>query len=233
MTVRTKTKREKLAEREEAIVSAATKAFLSGGLRAAKMSEIARAADVAEGTLYLYFKNKEALFAAIVTRHWQDLTEGAEKVVAGAEEPQEQLDALARYTLRRILSDWKLFELSFVLHYGSGEADDASDKRGYVRVFDAVVQRGIDRGEFAPTVPPRFVRDLFFGTMEYAVRSMLRKRQKNDVDDALTMLSAALGGVLQPGPAASTQDLASRIEAAVGRLESLAQDSGQRTTPAP
>lgn len=222
MTVRTKTKREKIAEREEAIVTAARMMFRERGLQAAKMADIASAAGVAEGTLYLYFKNKEAVFAAVVTRHWLDLTEGASQVVAGHDSPDDQLRALAAFTLRRILDDWKLFELSFVLHYGSGETDDATDKRGYARVFDAIILRGVDRGVFRPTVPNRLLRDVFFGTMEYAVRSMLQRNSEEDEDLALEMLLQAMDGVLRPGAARPrVPDLADRLEAAVERLEKL------------
>lgn len=227
MSIRTKTKRERLAEREEAIVSAASRMFLDKGMRATRMSEIASAADLAEGTLYLYFRNKEALFAAVVARHWRELTAGASAVVAHTDEPAAQLEALARFTFARILEDWKLFELSFVLHYGSGEADDASDKRGYARIFDGVIQRGIDRGEFHPTVPVRLLRDLFFGTMEYAVRSMLRSGRQDDREEVIAMLLTAMHGVLGPTrPLAARPDLAARLETAVDRLEGLLGQRG-------
>lgn len=226
MTVTTKTKREKLAEREDAIVTAASEIFLKKGMRAAKMAEIASAAGLAEGTLYLYFKNKEALFAAVVARHWQDLTKGASSVVSSSDAPWEQLEALARYTLKRILEDWQLFELSFVLHYGTSGHGDASDKRSYVKVFDGVVQRGIDRGEFSTAVAARHIRDLFFGTMEYAVRSALGRQAAADEEAIIAMLLGGLAGVLRPDatPAPAT-DLDLRIEKAVERLEGLVNQS--------
>ncbi|NNU16180.1 TetR/AcrR family transcriptional regulator [Parvularcula sp. ZS-1/3] len=224
MTVGTKTKREKLAEREDAIVSAATEAFLEKGMSAAKMAEIAASAGVAEGTLYLYFKNKEALFAAVVARHWESLTEGATAAIAKADSPDDQLEALARYTLRRILADWKLFELSFVLHYPVKEDGVGSDRRGYVRIFDQIVARGIDRGTFAPEADPRLVRDLFFGTIEYAVRSILQTGKNPKLEPVVIMLLTAVRAVLKPGQGqARTPDHAERIEAAVTRLEKLAE----------
>src|SRR3954470_14093464 len=48
------------------IVDAARSVFLSQGYDAASMGEIARAAGVSKGTLYVYFENKEQLFDAIV-----------------------------------------------------------------------------------------------------------------------------------------------------------------------
>src|ERR1700756_2815364 len=48
------------------IVQGARAIFLAQGFDAASMSDIARAAGVSKGTLYVYFENKEQLFQAIV-----------------------------------------------------------------------------------------------------------------------------------------------------------------------
>jgi AcrR family transcriptional regulator len=48
------------------IVDGARQIFLARGFDAASMMDIAKAAGVSKGTLYVYFKNKEELFAAIV-----------------------------------------------------------------------------------------------------------------------------------------------------------------------
>jgi AcrR family transcriptional regulator len=48
------------------IVDGARRIFLARGFDAASMMDIAKAAGVSKGTLYVYFKNKEELFAAIV-----------------------------------------------------------------------------------------------------------------------------------------------------------------------
>jgi AcrR family transcriptional regulator len=52
--------------RRRAIVDAAITEFLEKGFAATRMEDIARRAGVAKGTIYLNFKDKEALFAAIV-----------------------------------------------------------------------------------------------------------------------------------------------------------------------
>ena len=48
------------------IIEGARRVFLSEGFDAASMGEIARAARVSKGTLYVYFDSKEALFAALI-----------------------------------------------------------------------------------------------------------------------------------------------------------------------
>ncbi len=52
--------------KERQIIEGARAVFLSRGFDAASMSDIAKAAGVSKGTLYVYFKDKDELFAAIV-----------------------------------------------------------------------------------------------------------------------------------------------------------------------
>jgi len=57
------------------IIEGARKVFLAQGFDAASMGEIARVAGVSKGTLYVYFENKEQLFAAIVHAECGDQAE--------------------------------------------------------------------------------------------------------------------------------------------------------------
>ena len=65
------------------IVEGARQVFLSRGFDAASMMDIAKAAQVSKGTLYVYFKNKEELFAAIVQQECGTHAEGAFEFNAG------------------------------------------------------------------------------------------------------------------------------------------------------
>src|SRR5437899_11875490 len=58
------------------IINGARAVFLAQGFDAASMGEIARAAGVSKGTLYVYFENKEQLFEAIVHEQCQTQAEG-------------------------------------------------------------------------------------------------------------------------------------------------------------
>ena len=56
----------KSAERRNAILKAALDEFSERGFAAARLDDVARRAGVAKGTIYLYFKDKEALFQELV-----------------------------------------------------------------------------------------------------------------------------------------------------------------------
>jgi AcrR family transcriptional regulator len=57
---------EKSAARREAILAAALNEFSARGFAAARLDDVAKRAGVAKGTIYLHFRDKEALFQEIV-----------------------------------------------------------------------------------------------------------------------------------------------------------------------
>ncbi|HET6273977.1 MAG TPA: TetR/AcrR family transcriptional regulator [Bacteroidota bacterium] len=67
MGIQERKDREKEQRREE-IITAAQKVFFEKGLPAATMDEIAEAAELSKGTLYLYYKSKEDLYLAVMMR---------------------------------------------------------------------------------------------------------------------------------------------------------------------
>src|SRR4029077_16775963 len=54
------------AERRDAILSAALDEFSARGFAPARLDDVARRAGVAKGTIYLYFRDKEALFQELI-----------------------------------------------------------------------------------------------------------------------------------------------------------------------
>ncbi|MEA2869252.1 MAG: hypothetical protein QOE39_3967 [Bradyrhizobium sp.] len=57
---------ERAAERREAIIAAAMDEFIAQGFAAARLDDVAKRAGVAKGTIYLHFKDKEALFEELI-----------------------------------------------------------------------------------------------------------------------------------------------------------------------
>src|SRR6187401_2452485 len=60
------TRAEKAAERRDAIVAAALEEFATRGFAATRLDDVAKRAGVAKGTIYLHFKDKEALFEELI-----------------------------------------------------------------------------------------------------------------------------------------------------------------------
>jgi AcrR family transcriptional regulator len=58
----------RISARQTQILEAAAKVFAEKGFRHATIRDVAQAADVADGTIYNYFENKEALLNAIINQ---------------------------------------------------------------------------------------------------------------------------------------------------------------------
>ena len=156
--------------KESSILDAAEKIFARVGFDGAKVSEIARAASVAEGTVYLYYKNKQDLLAGVVGRFWTQLTLGAEAAIEPDVTTREQLEQLGHYHLNSILDQFEVVSLTYRAR--PQQEQDLDQVREYVRVFDRIMQRGVDRGELPEETPIGQLRDVFFGTLEFSARTL-------------------------------------------------------------
>ena len=99
--------RKKSDDKRQRILEAATRVFARKGYFAARVSEIARKAGVADGTIYLYFRNKEdilvSLFDDVMSEH---IARGRRELLALRGAPAK-LRALAAHHLR-LLGDGPL-----------------------------------------------------------------------------------------------------------------------------
>ncbi|MDR3494159.1 MAG: TetR/AcrR family transcriptional regulator [Ancalomicrobiaceae bacterium] len=76
------------------IMDGAREVFLSGGFDGASMNDIARAAGVSKGTLYVYFDSKEQLFETLIR---EDRRQQAERLCGGITLSGEPRDVLYRF----------------------------------------------------------------------------------------------------------------------------------------
>ena len=164
------TSRARIEAKESSILDAAERTFAQAGFDGAKVSDIARAASVAEGTVYLYYKNKQDLLAGVVGRFWTQLTLGAEAAIEPDATTQEQLEQLGRYHLNSVLQQFEVVSLTYRAR--PQQEQDLDQVRDYVRVFDRIMQRGVDRGELRKDTPIGQLRDVFFGTQEFSARTL-------------------------------------------------------------
>ena len=67
-------------EKRLKILTAARRAFGEGGLQKTTIAHISRTADIAQGTVYTYFRNKEDLFLAVVEDIWREFMVGMERI---------------------------------------------------------------------------------------------------------------------------------------------------------
>ena len=185
------TSRARVEAKESSILDAAERIFAQAGFDGAKVSDIARAASVAEGTVYLYYKNKQDLLAGVVGRFWTQLTLGAEAAIDLDATNKEQLEQLGRYHLQSLLNQFEVVSLTYRAR--PQQEQDLDQVREYVRVFDRIMQRGVDRGELPKDTPIGQLRDVFFGTLEFSARTLKLRDRSYDHSVVTNLLSIMVG----------------------------------------
>ena len=136
------------------ILDAALALFVERGFTATRLDDVARKAEISKGTLYLYFKSKEALFRAMVQ----------EMVLPEIERVEQQVDRYrgpAQDLVRKLVHQWwsmvgetRLSGIPKLLVSEAGNFPELARffvdqviRRGR-RIFVRILQQGIDRGEF-------------------------------------------------------------------------------------
>src|SRR3989449_10405551 len=142
--------------RPEEIVAAALDVFVEHGVAATKLADVARRAGVTKGTVYLYFKSKEALFKAVVR---QTIV----PAIAQGEALAQAFTGSARELLERLVREyWRLVGETALAGIPKLIIAEAANfpaltrfyyeevvTRGH-RLMAGVIERGIKAGEFRP-----------------------------------------------------------------------------------
>lgn len=139
--------------RRAEIVSAAAAVFAERGVANTAVSDIVKAAGVAQGTFYLYFESKDDVVLAVAERFGDTMVEGVERVVAVPDSPAvEKLLAL-----RDVFSDSTAVpgasELIEIMHRdGNRPIHDRLAEHltpRLVSIVESIVKQGVAEGVFA------------------------------------------------------------------------------------
>ncbi len=152
-------KRDKIRRREQ-IVDAAEKVFFSKGFSSATMDEIAEAAELGKGTLYLYFANKEDLYFAVNLRGFEIMNGLFKEAATEAENGLQAVLTIGRAYVRfyREYTDY----FNALLYYESQVMEENMnssvmkdcDQEGHegLEILMRTLQNGINDGSIRPDI---------------------------------------------------------------------------------
>ncbi|MCB0718695.1 MAG: TetR/AcrR family transcriptional regulator [Bacteroidetes bacterium] len=164
--------RRRPAERPDEILDAALEEFGARGLAGARMSDIARRANVSKGTVYLYFDTKDDLFRSVVQRTIADAVATLNEAAVGAT-AEERIRGLLPSFWQLLRS--KRFEIVYRLVYAElHNFPDlmrfySTEIAGQVSSFIAdLIRAGIENGEFRTADPDVTARMLMALCIKHA-----------------------------------------------------------------
>ncbi|MFH1091912.1 MAG: TetR/AcrR family transcriptional regulator [Pseudomonadota bacterium] len=182
------------------ILTAAEKVFADKGYKKATITEMARLAGVAEGTIYEYFKSKRNLLHSIPERRFREHLNTLEELFE-IKHPLRKLRRLIRYHFHLYLNQrefLKVFLLHTQLSSDFYQTQAYEIFRRYIQTLNPILKEGKEQGVFRPNVNNRVFRNLFLGAFSHmALRwFLLYKELKTDkmeeIEEALDLLSMAV-----------------------------------------
>jgi TetR/AcrR family transcriptional regulator, fatty acid metabolism regulator protein len=184
--------------KRDAILRAAIDLFAERGYFHSQVADVARAAGVAAGTVYLYFKSKDDLLVSIFERSMRDGLEAGRASVADLDDPQERLRRLARGHLARLGADRNLaivFQVELRQSTKFMERFSASLLRDYLGLIRAAIADGQRAGVFRPGIKATAAAKMLFGALdEMATNWILSRRRYLLESDADAVVDLFING---------------------------------------
>jgi TetR/AcrR family fatty acid metabolism transcriptional regulator len=188
-----------VADKREAILKAATHVFAQRGFFNSQVADVARAAGVAAGTVYLYFRSKDDLLVSLFERTMKDAIAAGREALAGATDPRERLRRIARLHLERLGRDRDLavvFQVELRQSTKFMERFSSSYLREYLGLIRDAVEAGQAAGIFRAEVSATTAAKILFGALdEMATNWMLSRRRYPLEADADAVIDLFLNGV--------------------------------------
>jgi TetR/AcrR family fatty acid metabolism transcriptional regulator len=166
------------------IIEAAVVVIAENGYHQAQISKIARRAGVADGTIYLYFKNKEDILLSVFEEKMAMFVQKINEAAAGKATAAEKLLVLVQNHFQilsedrclAIVTQLELRQSNKALRFRINEV-----LKEYLQVIDRILIAGIERGEFAADLDVRLARQMIFGTMDETVTTWVLNEHKYDL----------------------------------------------------
>ena len=162
-------RRSATSDKRTRIMDAAIKVFAERGFHSATVAEIARAAGVADGTIYLYFKSKDDLLLRLFDEKMTSLLEEARADLERESGAAGKLRRFIQLHLALVERNPELASVLIVELRQSAQFLKAADRQklaAYVDLIAEVVRAGQGNGELANGISPATVKRAIFGALD-------------------------------------------------------------------
>ena len=179
-------------EKYRMILNAAKQVFAMEGFYNSKVSEIAREAHVADGTIYLYFKNKDDILISLFEEELIRIIKTVKTELENIDDPRQKLIKFCDNHLTIVEADRALAEVIQVeLRQSNKFMREYKNKHflAYLNIIADIVAQGQQQGVFRDELKPELCARIIFGSLdELSTYLVTAKRKRFDVHEVATMV---------------------------------------------
>jgi TetR/AcrR family fatty acid metabolism transcriptional regulator len=167
-------------DKHQQIIDAAVRVFARNGYYNSRVSDIAKEAGIASGTIYLYFKTKDEILVTLFREKMAEFVATVRKAIAAEPDAVAKLRRLIRLHFKLLEEHSEMAEVVQVeLRQGQKffRGASANEVSGYFDLISSVLEEGMAAGLFRDDLPVKTVRKVLFGAMDQMATSwVLGKR---------------------------------------------------------
>ena len=163
----------KTADKHSKIIRAATKVFAKKGFFNARISDIAKEAKVADGTIYLYFNNKYDMLLSVFEEKIGKLVEQINTQLEKEEDPRRMLEIFIANHLREMKKNKNLAEvIQIELRQTNKIIRDYRNNKfsEYLNIISTIIKLGQAKDVFRKDIMPGIAKRAIFGAMDEIAR---------------------------------------------------------------
>ncbi|HEV8533752.1 MAG TPA: TetR/AcrR family transcriptional regulator [Methylomirabilota bacterium] len=186
-------------DKPQQIIEAAVRVFARRGYYNSRVSDIAREAGIAAGTIYLYFKTKDDILVTLFRDKMAEFVGSLRKAIADESDAIAKVRRLVALHFRMLEDNPELAEVVQVeLRQGQKFFRGASSQEigAYFGLIGSVLEEGVAQGRFRQDLPVKIATKMLFGAMDQMATSwVLGKRSYQLTDTAPAVAEIFLQGV--------------------------------------
>lgn len=166
------------------IIEAAVDVIAENGYHASQVSKIAKKAGVADGTIYLYFKNKEDILISVFKEKMGQFIEQIATATSGKENASEKLLTLVQMHFGQLAANHHLAIVTQLeLRQSNITLRQEINRilKPYLVIIDGIVKEGMEENLFRSDINVSLIRQMIFGTLDETVTNWVMNEEKYDL----------------------------------------------------
>ncbi len=187
-------------DKREAILRAATKVYAGRGYFNSKVSDIAGAAGIADGTVYLYFKSKDDILHSIFDRAMSEFIAEGKQELAKIDDPVLKLRRIAELHLGKLGADRDMAIVFQVELRGSTKFMQEFSAAGFAEYLDIIrvtIADGQRAGIFRDDIKPIVCAKILYGALDEMVTNWILSKHRYPLEPmADEVLKIFFGGTI-------------------------------------